>query len=435
MGLLFTYLMTYGGSVAALFNPFVGLLIYIAFAILRPESLWHWSVPAGNYSRIIAIALLAGWVLNGCGSWNFGRARPIVLTLIAYWVWSIISAVALASNKQVAFGFVEEFSKIALPFVVGATVIDSVSKLRALAWVIVLCQGYVAFDMNRSYFSGFNYLADYGFATMDNNCFAVALDTCVGAAFFLGLNAPRWWMKAAGLGAAALMAHAVLFSFSRGAMLGLIIVGAVAFFLTPKSPKHYVILVLGLLLGIRMAGPEVQKRFFSSFAEQEQRDESAQSRLDLWRDCLDSMMNDPLGLGPEHWPLVAARYGWPAGKHAHTLWLQIGAELGFPGLLLLFSLYTRTVTRLWSLRKDSADRDPWLADAARMVIAALVGFIIAAQFVSLPGLEVPYYIVLLGVATLRLGSTPGTGEPQSDTSEQAEEPPDEEAAPAAAACA
>ena len=40
MGLAFTYLMTYGGSAVALVNPFVGLLIYVCFAIIRPESLW-----------------------------------------------------------------------------------------------------------------------------------------------------------------------------------------------------------------------------------------------------------------------------------------------------------------------------------------------------------------------------------------------------------
>ena len=44
-GLLFTYLLTYGGAVVSLFRPFHGLLIYICFAIIKPEALWYWSVP------------------------------------------------------------------------------------------------------------------------------------------------------------------------------------------------------------------------------------------------------------------------------------------------------------------------------------------------------------------------------------------------------
>ena len=39
-GLIFTYAMTYGGALASLFDPFVGLLIYVCFAIVKPESMW-----------------------------------------------------------------------------------------------------------------------------------------------------------------------------------------------------------------------------------------------------------------------------------------------------------------------------------------------------------------------------------------------------------
>jgi hypothetical protein len=40
-----------------------------------------------------------------------------------------------------------------------------------------------------------------------------------------------------------------------------------------------------------------------------------------------------------------------------------------------------------------------------MVVAGLIGFAIAAQFVSLYGLEVPYYIALIGAGVLKLSST------------------------------
>ena len=77
-GLVFTYAMTYGGALISLFNPFYGLLVYVCFAIVRPQYMWYWSVPQGNYSRIVALALLAGWALGGFGSWRFGRARVVL---------------------------------------------------------------------------------------------------------------------------------------------------------------------------------------------------------------------------------------------------------------------------------------------------------------------------------------------------------------------
>jgi len=39
---------------------------------------------------------------------------------------------------------------------------------------------------------------------------------------------------------------------------------------------------------------------------------------------------------------------------------------------------------------------------ARMVIASLVGFMVSSQFVSLEGLELPYYVVMIGAATLKV---------------------------------
>jgi hypothetical protein len=71
--------------------------------------------------------------------------------------------------------------------------------------------------------------------------------------------------------------------------------------------------------------------------------------------------------------------------------------------MLLVSFYACCVWRLWPYVKRSDEQvDPWFTDTARMVIAALTGFAVSAQFVSLPGLEAPYYIVLLGAGALKL---------------------------------
>ena len=39
--------------------------VTVAFAILRPDFLWSFSVPQGRYSLIVALSLLAGWALHG----------------------------------------------------------------------------------------------------------------------------------------------------------------------------------------------------------------------------------------------------------------------------------------------------------------------------------------------------------------------------------
>jgi probable O-glycosylation ligase (exosortase A-associated) len=405
-GLVFTYLMTYGGGLLALFNPFYGLLVYVCFAIIKPDAMWEWSVPPGNYSRTVALALLAGWALHGFGRWRFGRARALVVVLLVYWGWTAIAG-GLAPDAELAFHYVGAVGKVVLPFLVGITTIDSTRKLKQLAWTIVLSEGYLAFELNLAFLSGHNKVNTDGFAGSDNNCVAIAMVTCMGLAFFLGMGARQWWRKGLALGCAALMAHVVMFAFSRGGMLAMGVTGVMSFFLIPKKLQHYLLFTVAVLVALRLAGPQVRERFSTIFTRSDFRDASAQSRLDLWRDCLDAAVRQPIfGIGPDHWPRVAEQYGWTgAVKEAHSLWVQLAAELGFPGVALLALFFALCIIRLWPLiRERYPAPDPWFHDAARMVIAALIGFTVSAQFVSIKMLEVPYYVALLGAGVLKLSS-------------------------------
>lgn len=412
-GLIFTYALTYGGAVVSLFNPFYGLLIYICFAIIKPESLWHWSVPAGNYSRIVAIALLVGWALHGFGGFRLGKAKSAAAWLTLFIVWAAISTL-FCSNQSVGIGFLESKGKIVLPVIVGLTLIESRQQLKQLAWTITLSMGYVAFDLNMSYFDGFNRLQVDGFGGMDNNSMTIGLVTGVGLAFFLGLGETAWWKKLTAFGLAAFMTHAVFFSFSRGGMLGLCIVGMVSFFFLARTPKYYVWFAVGVILAGLMAGPEVRARFESAFAEKKERDWSAESRVELWTICLKMLADHPLlGVGPDHYPLQVHNYPTTStikakfvrGKEAHTLWLQIAAELGIVGLLALAGFYCVTIFGLWQFlrsHRTQLHEDPFITFVPQMVCAALIGFAVSAQFVSLEGLEIPYYVALLGAGAIKI---------------------------------
>jgi putative inorganic carbon (HCO3(-)) transporter len=399
-GLLFTVTLTYGGALLSLFDPFYGLLIYLAFAILRPEYLWPWSVPAANYSRTVAIALFMGWALHGFGNWNFGRARSFAWILLMYWAWISICALG-ASNQSVAWQYFELHSKILLPVFVGLTLITSPRQLRQLALVLVASLAFLAWEANLDHLGGGQRLREEGFGSMDNNSFCIAMAAGGGLAFFLGLHSSAWWQKLACFMAAAMMVHCTMFSNSRGGMLGVVATGIVALYLIPKRPFEISLFAAALVIGLRLAGPQVWARFSTAFASGEARDASAESRLQLWRDCWDVMQKHPItGIGPDHWPLIAGQYGWPTGKECHSLWFNAGAELGFTGVALLMLFYGNVIWHCGRLCRERTNCDPWFADCGRMVTAALVGFAVAASFVSLDALEPPYYIALLGAANV-----------------------------------
>jgi len=72
--LIFVYGMTAFGAFVSLFDPFYGLLVYVCFAIIRPDFMWRWTIgqTADNrFSFIVGSALIfAGWCMAWApGSW------------------------------------------------------------------------------------------------------------------------------------------------------------------------------------------------------------------------------------------------------------------------------------------------------------------------------------------------------------------------------
>lgn len=414
-GLILAYLLSYGGAVIALFSPVVGVCIYAAFSIARPQVLYGWAGDMSGLSRVIGLALLAGWGVKAFGSWRFKKTRIPVIALCCYFVCLCFSA-ASASHQNIAWDSVIEQSKYFLTFLAGVTLMRSRPEVSAMAWTIVLAQGLVGWEMNLSYVRGFNQAREVGLLG-DNNTFAVSLVAVIGPALFLSLFAQSLWKKALAFACSALILHTVLLTFSRGGILSLMVAGAAIFLVMPKRPGYLVAMVLVAALAVRLTGPQVLARFQTTFATADERDYSAQSRIDLWRDCYHVMLANPLtGIGPRHWPIVAESYGWPKGKAAHTFWLEVGAEVGIPGMLSLIVFFVSSLWCAWRLsrRRD----DPWLACMGGYAFTGLVGFMFGAQFVTSEGNEVPYFVALVGLCAMQLANTVTAEAPAPERSSQ-----------------
>lgn len=400
-GLVLIYLITFFGSIAALRKPVIGLLIYVGFAVLRPQFIWGFAGDFGGISLYVGIATLIGWAFNGFGSLKLGRGKSIVVALILYSVWFLISATQ-AVDTEMAYAEIEPLAKYVMPFLIGVTLLDEERWTRAMMWVIVLAQGYVGFEMNLVYLKGYNVAAE-GFGGMDNNCFGVALVSTIGPTIALMLGAKKMWERGLAALAAALILHTTLLTFSRGAMVGLLCVGFMAFVIMPKNPKHIGALVLCGLMAIYFTGPQLAARYASTLAEENQRDASAESRIDLWKDCLRVVADKPIfGVGPGNFRVVAASLGWPPGKQAHTTWLQTAAENGIPGVTLLLLMFGIAAYKIWPMaRARITDENRNEVAMASGIIMCIVGFVVAGQFVSLAGLEIPYYVTMIGVVLLK----------------------------------
>ena len=404
-GLILSYLLVAIGCAGSFYRPVIGLYVYIFFAVLRPKFLWGWVDGLDNLSEYVGWAMLISWAIRGFGSWRIPRGRTPIIAFCFFFVWSAMSAY-FAVYPSVAYPTLRELSKILLPFLVGVSTLNSPKQVRYVLWLMVFAQAWIGYEMNMTYLTGYNRVAIEGYALMDNNTFGISLVTTLGPAVALALTERNWIVRGVAAGAALVILHTILLTFSRGAFVGLLAIGVMAFIVMPKRPKHLAVLLAVILVAVRLTGPELAARYSSSFAEGEERDTSTKERLELWERMFEVALTKPvLGLGPDNWPQVAHEYGFRPGKIGHSVWVQGLVELGFLGIGSLLFFYVSTIFALWrySRQHRKVDRDATVIAAG--ITLSIVGYAVSAQFVTLQHLEVPFYTVMAGVVLLKCSRT------------------------------
>jgi O-antigen ligase len=232
-------------------------------------------------------------------------------------------------------------------------------------------------------------------------------------AFFLTFSTRTLPLKLLAAGVGVLMIHVPIFTFARSGMLALLSAVAVAYWVVPKRPIHLFVLTCAVAVGLRLAGPDVRSYFASTFVTSEERDDSAQSRVELAGQALETMVRHPItGLGPKHWLSWSQQaYGWQVPKAVHNTWLEVGVENGFPGALALAVFFVLTTVRLYPLARSVAQRaDIDETHFARMALTGLAGYLVATQFLTAHGVEAPYYVAMIGLGLLKITSPPPVAE-------------------------
>jgi O-antigen ligase len=408
VGWLLTNVLMAIGLGVGWYNPVLGLMVYYAFAILRPTDLWFWNVwPTERLSLYVALSTLIGWAINGLGHGAGTRGIKLpLLGLAAYLLSGTIAWRVQALDQDLAWRFLSIQLKIGLMALVTVTLLVDRRTIFMFAYLITGSLGYLAWVFNSQYyFDKWNRIWPNGFGGIDNNGVAMIMVMGVPLAFFVAINTANRWIKGLCFFAVALMVHAVLFSFSRGGQLGLVMVGAAIFIVAlVKLPRRGLTLLAGaafVAFAIHFAGREVRMRFWTTFADPAERDASAQSRFETWSAALRCMRDNPLGVGPRNFNLVATRYGLGANKSVHNLFLQTGADYGILGMVGLALFYVGGMYLTFRMTNTAvARRLVWPRYFGHMVCVSLTGFLVCSTFIGMESVETAYMITLLGLCTV-----------------------------------
>jgi probable O-glycosylation ligase (exosortase A-associated) len=408
--LIFMIVATLAGTAGVyLINPFWGVLVYYLFAVLRPQYMWHWALPANiNWSWYVAVATI-GALLIGARSGKSDaseaghgpRLSAAHSWVLIFGVWVFITYLT-ARNQDAAYFALIEYLKIFVMFTVSTFLIRTVNQVWSLFVMIGLALGYICYEINLQYLTtGDLRIFKEGYGGLDNNGAGLMIAMGVPVCWFCYQGMRRWyrWIFAA---IVPVIVHAVLMTYSRGAMVSLLLMCPMLLMRSRNRLLMTAVFVAFFAVVVPiMAGPEIRARFLT--IENHEVDASANSRRAAWKAAWQMAIENPIfGVGLRNSPLFSYQYGADSeGRVIHSQYFQVAADNGFVGI----ALYLIVLAAAWaSLRRarqqiaGCADADePKLLALVNGIECSLVVYCVGAFFLSLEICELPYLLLLLAV--------------------------------------
>ncbi|MCU0703048.1 MAG: O-antigen ligase family protein [Fimbriiglobus sp.] len=396
------------GSLA--WGPYIGILVYYAFAVLRPQHMWQYSLPQGmQWSLYVGMAAIIAGAVYRLRLIGYPTAGPTPGTRPALWNivhWAMMGffgwmtlCFIRAENQDRAWLTFDIYLKTTVMFVVAALSVYRLSQMWVLLVLLVGVDVYVAYEANFQYFVWrWNQIQLRGFGGLDNNGAALMLAMAIPLCYFLWEGTTGWW-RWGYLAVVPVIAHAVQLTFSRGSMVATLMAMPVVFLFSRHKRLLLVLAVLGAAFVLRTSGPELQDRFFS--IKQHDLDESANMRKMAWRAAAEIATERPFfGVGLRCSAPHMKAHGAPEGMTIHSQYLQLAADSGWVGMFSYMVLYIGALVlgvRLWWQTRTWPDY-PEVRQARAMaagIVSSLVLYGIGAFFLSLETFELPYILFLI----------------------------------------
>ncbi|HEY1299981.1 MAG TPA: putative O-glycosylation ligase, exosortase A system-associated [Stellaceae bacterium] len=395
-------------------GPFIGILMWFWISLMSPQDIAYGAFTTIPYAMIVAITTLVTWLLS--------RSEPkfpplgkttVLLFLLMFW-FSVTSVFGIAQS-EIIFDRWQLAEKMLLMTLVAYTLTTTRARLDQL---IVVCVFSIAFFGVKgglfSLMTGGQYRVRGPDQTMigDNNDLGVALTMILPLLFYLRERYGRTWYKWPLLAIIGLTIVGDVFTYSRGGLLAVIAMTGVLWLRARKKIATLVLIVLAAVGIWNFAPQEWVDRMVT--IESYQKDESAESRIYIWKLAFAMAQKSPILGGGFHWsydPAAVNRTltntGMPSltrPRAPHSIWFEMLGEQGFVGLAIFVAiLASLALDAQWLIRKTR--RRPellWANNLGRMLQVALVGYCAGGSFVSLATYDGFYVLVIIGAAAHRI---------------------------------
>ncbi len=390
--------------VLAIRHPFPVCLLFIALTFFR----LHEAYPALVTLRLpLAFAGLTITALI----WHMAIAEtiqpfwPTELKLFALFFVVVTAGIATAVNRPLAFEtWTESFWKIGLMTLAIAWLPRSARDFRLAMRVLVISGMLVAVVAISNHFAGVGLVEltrvtigrDIGSMLGDPNDLALVLLFPLSFAIALALERGRPLDRALGACGVVLLLLAIVYTQSRGGLLGVVAVFGVFGLRVMRS--KILLAGLGILAALALFQAMGIVDRISGGGGTVEIDESAAERIEAWSAAINMSLARPLtGVGLNNFAPSLFDYAenFPGrDMTAHSTWFGILGETGVPGLAVFVAMIVACFRSIRRSEQRLRTEGPTTAmPVAPALLAGLVGFCAAGSFLT-QGFTWPIYIMV-----------------------------------------
>ena len=390
-------------------RPWIGVLAWSWISYMNPHRLTWGFAYEMPFGVLVAGCTLVGFLFAGERK-PFVWARESVL-LLALWAWFTFTTL-YAMYPESAWEKWESVSKILLMALIAIPLFQDQQRLRKLVLVVAASLGF--YGVKGGLFAlvtggEWMVVGPPGSFFEANTEMALALNMSLPFSFFLSKDEPRRWVRLFWRAVFALTIVGVLFTYSRGGVVGLAVVLAVLF-LTARGRVLMLAGALAGLVAVTWLAPQQLIDRIETIRDYEA-DGSAQLRFMSWRLGWELALDRPFGGGfqtfrhRETYDIYVPEYPKTFGHDAHSIYFNLLGEHGWVGLGLFGLLVISTLGSLQGLRRAGLRRPElgWMSGYAKMIQASLLAYLANGAFLSAAYFDLAYQlfvfvIILKGMA-------------------------------------
>lgn len=413
---------TLGLLALGLRRPFLWVLAYLYIDVVAPQKISYFLLASIPVSLIAFLAAAGGWLLiDDKRDSRFTLRQGLLLLLMAYCGLTTLGAeFAAPALSKWAWVWKALIFAAFLPLTLRTRLrIEAAALVMVLSAASIIITGGIKTALSGGGYGSLHFFVNDNTGLYEGSiisCAAIAIIPLVWWLANHGTIFPRDWKVTAF--AAALTFACLLIPVGTQARTGLLCIGLLGV-LTLRAVKHRVLYMGIMALAALVAIPFLPQSYTArmSTIENHEGDESASTRVAVWKWTLDYVGDHPLGGGFEAYRGNRISYETreteksgntasietsqivDAGRAYHSSYFEMLGEQGWPGLFLWLMLQglgliqMELLRRRWKRRESATEQ--WQAPLATALQHAQLVYLLGSVFVGIAFL--PFMMMLIGL--------------------------------------